>query len=437
MLEAPTPEAPMPRRLAVMQRARHVRERLRSQRVRAPSLDALNFLVADVRGALGPYVIVYLVADHHWSVGTVGLVATLGGWLTLLTQTPLGTVLDTTSRKRGLLLVALLILGIGAAAITLWPEFWPVLIANAGMQIVSGIFDPAIAALTVGLFTREALTRRMGRNAAFARLGNLTVAGMAAALGWLFSPRAVFLQVPFFATAAALAVLTIPHHKIDLRRARGLKAEETESAPANWKVLLTSRPLLIFGLCSLLFEFAAAPLVTLVGQKLAVTGLGSSSLMTSACVMASQAGMLPAAMAVGWKADEWGHRRLLLVGFAILPRQAVLTTFRGDLACLLPLQFVGGVGTGLFSALTPLLLADAMHGTGRYNTSQGAVATLCSLGVASSGIAAEFIVGRFGYNAAFLGCGAVATMALALLWFGMPETVQQPEKASAAAHATG
>jgi predicted MFS family arabinose efflux permease len=59
------------------------------------------------------------------------------------------------------------------------------------------------------------------------------------------------------------------------------------------------------------------------------------------------------------------------------------------------------------------------------------------LGVSTCGIAAEFMVGHFGYNAAFLGCGAVAVIALMLLWFGMPETVQRPKTAGAAAQATG
>ncbi len=57
------------------------------------------------------------------------------------------------------------------------------------------------------------------------------------------------------------------------------------------------------------------------------------------------------------------------------------------------------------------------------------MATLRSLGVASSGLAAEFVVGRFGYNAAYLSCAAVAAAAFALLWFALPETVQRPQKA--------
>jgi hypothetical protein len=32
------------------------------------SLDAVNFLLADVRGALGPYLNVFLVTRQHWSL---------------------------------------------------------------------------------------------------------------------------------------------------------------------------------------------------------------------------------------------------------------------------------------------------------------------------------------------------------------------------------
>jgi hypothetical protein len=36
------------------------------------SLDALNFLLADVRGAVGPYLNVFLVTQQGWSQEAVG-----------------------------------------------------------------------------------------------------------------------------------------------------------------------------------------------------------------------------------------------------------------------------------------------------------------------------------------------------------------------------
>jgi MFS family permease len=400
-------------------------DRLKPKQFRAPSLDALNFLVADVRGALGPYVTVYLAADQNWSLPQVGIVTTLGGYFGLLAQTPLGWLLDHTERKRGLLMAALAILGVGAAMIAVFPAFWPVLWANACMQVVSGVFGPAVAALTVGLFAREALTRRMGRNAAFARAGNIAVAVSSAALAWVFTPRAVFLQVPAITLMAIVAAYSIPHGSINLRRARGLKAgDKEEGGPQPWKALVRSRPLLVFAIAGLLYEFADAPLLTIVGQELGAKYKGWGLVLTSALIVASQAGMLGASIVVGRKADDWGHRVLLVIAFALLPVQAVLTWLWAKPAWLIGLQVFGGIGTGLFMALTPLLLADVVHGTGRYNLSQGAVATLRALGVTTSGFASEFITEQLGYGGVFLGCAVVGAAALLLLWWAMPETSQ-------------
>src|SRR5258708_6563566 len=48
---------------------------------RSVSLDALNFLLADVRGALGPYLNVFLVTQQHWSQSETGFVTMIGGLL--------------------------------------------------------------------------------------------------------------------------------------------------------------------------------------------------------------------------------------------------------------------------------------------------------------------------------------------------------------------
>jgi hypothetical protein len=49
-------------------------------------------LLADVRGALGPHLNVFLVTQQQWSQSTVGLVTVLSGWLTLAMQTPIAAV---------------------------------------------------------------------------------------------------------------------------------------------------------------------------------------------------------------------------------------------------------------------------------------------------------------------------------------------------------
>jgi hypothetical protein len=143
----------------------------RSERFHPFSLDALNFLLADVRGALGPYLNVFLVTQRHWSQSEVGLVTTIGGLLGLAVQTPIGAAIDETRAKRGAIVLAVAVLGVGAVPIFAWPSFWPVVIANSLMAIVGDVFGPTVAALTLGLYARKQLARRMGRNSAFDHAG--------------------------------------------------------------------------------------------------------------------------------------------------------------------------------------------------------------------------------------------------------------------------
>ena len=344
------------------------------------SLDAINFLLADVRGALGPYLNVFLVTQQHWSQSEVGAVTTAAGLLGLAVQTPIGAAIDETHAKRGVIILALTVLAAGAIIIFAWPIFWPVLFANSLMAIVGDVFGPAVAALTLGLYARKQLARRMGRNSAFDHAGNVAIAVVAAGVGYVFSQRAVFLLVPVFALLAGIAVLSIPAKAIDYNRARDLDGDDdaavTAAGAAGYGILFKSRPLVIFGLCVMLFHLANAALLPLVGQKLAAAYPKEATAMMSACIVAAQAVMLPIALLVGRTADTWGRKPLFLAGFAILPVRAVLYTLSDNSFWLIGVQVLDGVGAGIFGALTPLVIADIMRGTGRYNLALGAIATV-------------------------------------------------------------
>ena len=103
----------------------------------------------------------------------------------LAAQAPIGAWLDRTGRKRVVMLWALLGLACAVLVLAWVPGFWPVLVANSIIEVVSGVFEPAIAALTVGLCTRDVLTARMGRNAAWSRAGNIAAAVLSGLLAWL------------------------------------------------------------------------------------------------------------------------------------------------------------------------------------------------------------------------------------------------------------
>jgi MFS family permease len=145
--------------------------------------------------------------------------------------------------------------------------------------------------------------------------------------------------------------------------------------------------------------------------------------------------MLPIALLVGRTADGWGRKPLFLAGFAVLPLRAVLYTFSDDSVWLIGVQLLDGVGAGIFGALTPLVIADIMRGSGRYNLAQGAIATVQGIGASFSGLAAGVIVDHFGYSAAFLAAGAAAATALMVFALWMPETA--PTRTKSPRHKAG
>ena len=395
-----------------------------SKRFNPLSLDALNFLLADVRGALGPFLNVFLVSQQHWSLSQVGVVTTTSGLLGLALQTPIGAAIDATRAKRGAIILALAVLAVGAVIIFALPTFWPVLLANSMIAVVGDVFGPAVAALTLGLYARNQLARRMGRNSAYDHAGNVGIAVIAGAVGYVFSQRAVFLLVPIFAVLSAVAVLSIPAEAIDYDRARDAGEKSDQQNISGYSVLFKTRPLVIFGVCVMLFHFANAPLLPLVGQKLAAAFPETATAMMSSCIVAAQLVMLPMALLVGRKADSWGRKPLFLLGFGILPIRAVLYTLSDNSFWLIGVQLLDGIGAGVYGALMPLVVADIMRGTGRYNLALGAIATTQGIGASLSGLASGAVVDHFGYNAGFLTLGAAALVAFVVFAVAMPETAE-------------
>lgn len=390
-------------------------------------LDAINFALADAKGAFGPYVGIFLLTQAGWSQAAIGAFKTFGGLLSLVLNTPIGALMDATRLKRAAIIAAVFVLAAGAVAIALAPTLTVVILATAAIAVAGDVFAPATAALTLGLLAPALYAKRFGRNSAFDHAGNVVIALLAAAVGWWLGQRAVFFLVPLFAVVVAMAVLSIPAAAIDHERARGGVAQRDRDGrpaaqPADLRILIACRPLVVFALCTALFHFANAPMLHLVGQKLALAHPGHETIVMSACVIAAQTVMIGMALLAGAKADAWGRKPLLLAGFAILPIRGMLYTVSDEPAWLIGVQLLDGIGNGLYGALAPLVLADLMHGTGRYNVARGMVATAHGIGASVSHLAAGMVVVRLGYEVAFAALALVALLAFVVLLLAMSET---------------
>jgi MFS family permease len=221
-----------------------------------------------------------------------------------------------------------------------------------------------------------------------------------------------------------MAVLSIPAGAIDHDRARGLEPRELNiraEPPASWRGLLTNRTLLVLAAATALFHFANAPMLALVSQKLALSHPGQEAALTSTAIIVAQLATVPIALLVGW-ADVIGRKPLLVLAFLALPARALLFALVDDPVWIIAGQILDGLGGGLFDTLLPLVLADIMQGTGRYNVSRGLISTVQGIGGSLSHAAAgAFVVGA-GYSMAFLGLAVIAASALFLAALAVPET---------------
>jgi MFS family permease len=401
--------------------------RLESAKVKYP-LDALNFFLADVRDGLGPYLAIYLLTEQKWDQASIGVVMSVAALAGIIAQTPAGALIDKTAAKRGLIIAAAVMVTIGSIVLPLFPGFFLVATTQGLTHVAAAVFAPALAAITLGIVGPKAFAKRIGRNEAFNHAGNATAATLAGVFAYFFGPIVVFWLLAGMAIASIFAVLSIPAGAIDHHVARGLDGT-TESGdtdrrdkPTGFQVLLTCKPLLIFAVASVLFHFANAAMLPLVGQKLALVNRELGTTLMSVCIVAAQMVMVPVAILVGRNADAWGRKPIFAAALAVLALRGALYPLSDNPYWLVGVQLLDGVGAGIFGALFPLVVADLTRGTGHFNVSQGAIATAAGLGGALSAAAAGFIVVAAGYSAAFLFLAAIAAVALGMFVVMMPET---------------
>jgi predicted MFS family arabinose efflux permease len=381
----------------------------------------LNFLLADVQTGVGPFLAIYL-AGYKWNEESVGLALTVGGIAGILMQTPAGALVDRLRSKRALIAAGIVALAAGALLIALVPTFWSVMSAQVLIGGTSSVFGPAICAVSLGIVGHHLFDRRQGRNQTFNSAGNVFAAVSMGLLGYFISNRSIFFFVSACSLPTILMLRMIRPDEIDYGRARGAKEGDKDGKPAEARALLKDQPLLIFLACAVMFHFANAAMLPLLGEMLAKGKGRGSMLFMSACVVTTQLVITLLASWAGRKAGSWGRKPLLLFAFGVLPVRAVLYTLTHHTVALVAIQVLDGVGAGIFGVVSVLVIADLTQGSGRFNLTLGAIGTAVGIGASLSQVIAGSIVHRFGYNAGFLFLAAVAAVALGILYFFMPET---------------
>jgi MFS family permease len=386
-------------------------------------LDGVNFFLAGMQSGFGPFVAV-LLADEKWAQQNIGFVLSASGLVGLLSQLPGGELLDASRSKRFLVALGGIMVAVGALVLALWPSFPMVFAALVLQGITGGFLGPAIAAISLGLIGHSALAERLGRNQRFASIGVLATTGLMGALGYFLSYQAIFLASAALVVPLLVALARIRSTDIHFGRACGQPDHDAPTPPARASrlSLWTNRPLLTFAGCLFLFQLGNASVLPLAGEELAYRNGTGSSLVISALIIVPQIIVALTAPWVGQKAQSWGRRPLLLIGFSALTVRALLFAVTTNPLLLIGIQLLDGISGSVLGVLTALIVADLTTGTGRFNLAQGFVGTLAGVGASLSTTLFSVVVERFGSAVGFLSIAVLALSTVLIAWLLMPET---------------
>ena len=394
-------------------------------------LDWLNFFVADVTTGIGPFLAIYLTATRHWNPASVGVAVSAQSIASVAAQGPAGWLVDRSQHKKRLIIGGAFAVAIGCFGIV-WSGNEPSeIFTQILIGVAAALLPPTIAAISLGIVGKQRLSRRIGRNESFNHAGNVTFAVLAGVVGTWLGQRWIFYTSAIVAIGTMLAASTIRSEDIDNNAARAASDNQNHSQAASVvriRHLAANRDLWIFTASVVLFHFANAAMLPLVGELLSKGKDGKSSLYMSACIIAAQFVMIPVAFLTGKLADPWGRKSLFLVGFGVLTVRGILYTTGKGSVYLLAVQSLDGVGAAIFGVLWVIIISDLAKGTGRFNLLQGVIQAALGLGAFLSNFLAGFVVKSFGYNVGFLGLACVAFAGMLFFTLLMPETKDYPSQ---------
>src|ERR1700722_5697554 len=136
-------------------------------------------------------------------------------------------------------------------------------------------------------------------------------------IAYFLSHRAIFIVAAALALPLLFALSRIQPSDLHFRRAACLPDHPGPGAPARTglRSLWKTHGLLVFAACVFLFQMANASILPLAGEAFAYSGQAFSSLIVSALIMVPQIIVAITAPWTGRRANQWGRRPLLLIGF--------------------------------------------------------------------------------------------------------------------------
>ena len=389
-------------------------------------LDWFCFFLSDVLNGVDSFLSAYLTGKG-WGPQRIGFALSASSFTTMISQIPMGALVDSIRNKQALIAVGVIIVPITALIFALWPVFWLVVVGQVMLGIVEPLFCPATSAISLGLVGQSCLGTRIGRNQAFGAAGNVVSAVIMGLMGYYVSTQSIFFFVAGVSVPTLIALSCIRQDEINYERSRAAGQSEIGMTVISFRELvlqiICDRRLLIFFSCVILFHFGNASMLPTMVQMLARDrSPGASSAFMSACVVVTQFVSASLAAWVGRRADIWGRKPLLLIGWAAVPLRGLVCILTRNPILLVAVEILDGIAAAVYAVVIVLVVADLAHGTGRFNLLLGVLSVSSGIGYTLSNSVIGTIVEHYGFNYGFMTLSIFGTSGFLLLCFAMPET---------------
>jgi MFS family permease len=393
-------------------------------------LDGVNFFVAAVQTGFGSFVTVYLV-KNQWPPEAIGLALTIATLSSLFSQIPAGAALDGMRDKRRAVLLGIAGVGVAALLLCVTTARSAVYLALAVQGLASSVIGPGIAAISLALVGQAALSERIGRNARFASIGNGLAAVAMGIAGTYLPSVSVFLLSALLALPALLSLSMISGAlQPTIGGSRPICKDGQDNPRITWqgiKSLLLDRRLSIFATCVVLFFAASAAMGPGVAGQVTRRWPELATLIVAATTLVPQAIVAAISPWIGRRAESSGRRPLLLVGWGLIPLQALVYATLPGVSALVFGGLLNAFSAATFGVTMTVVAADLTRRTGCFNLTLGALGVAIAIGASLSTFCTGISVALFGVRAAAGVLALVGLCGLLLLWIGMPET-RLPER---------
>jgi MFS family permease len=364
-------------------------------------------------------------------VALTGVVLSLFGFVNSPLQPLTGRLSDRTGRRKALVLVGLVLIGVASFAYSLVTAYWQLLALRVVQGVAGALIIPTTVALVNDLATDSNRGGNMGTYNTF-RLAGFGVgpigAGVVVAAGpYALEFGAVRIAVSGFDAAfyVATATATLSFVLVSLL-VRDPDTPGTAAAESPSSVAVRDRsgrgvldPVFTLGLVSFLMAAGIALFATLgsiinprLGQGPTMFGLQFAAFILAQILLQAP---------IGRATDFYGRKRFIVAGMVLLVPTTAVQGIILDPWLMFLARFVQGVAGAMVFA-PALALAGDLAPAGRSGSTLSVLTMAFGFGVAFGPLLSGFLVG-FGFAVPFAVGGALAAVGAVLVWTQVEETV--------------